>query len=77
MSVPHIGDVLIRNLPDDSYEVVDAVTRRHLAGPFPEFVDAMRAARELERGRGSVVWRQPTDARGRPLADPMPLPAML
>ena len=66
MSVPNIGDALIRNLPTQCYEVVDAVTRRHLAGPFSGLSEAVLAA----RGFGGVLWHQVTDGRGRPVTDP-------
>ena len=73
MSVPHIGDVLIRNLPDHGYEVVCAITRRHLAGPFPKLVDALLAARDSAR-RGGGIWQQTADHRGRPMGDLMRFP---
>ena len=72
MSVPQIGDILIRNLGTDRFVLVDAVTGKHLAGPVKGFAVAVTIAQQ----RGArAIWQQNTDERGRPLGDPFKLPA--
>jgi hypothetical protein len=70
MANPQDGDVLIRNLPEDRYEFVDALTLRYVDGPFGRLLDAVEAARTL----GRTAWQQVTDERGRPMGDPVRLP---
>ena len=71
MSHPQDGDVLIRYLSeDDGYELVEAITRGHLAGPFTGFLEAVFAA----RGLSGTLWQEVTDERGRPLGGPVQIP---
>ena len=70
MSTPQDGDVLICSRSDDDYELVDAITRDHLAGPFTGFLEAVSAA----RGLSGTLWQEVTDERGRPLGGPVQIP---
>ena len=71
MHVPQVGDILIRNLLIDSFELVDVVTLRFVGGPYPGFRAAVDAAR-VRKAR--AIWSQNIDARGRALGDPVRLP---
>jgi hypothetical protein len=63
---PTIGDVVVRDVAY-GYLVVDALTMRALSGPFQSIADAALTAWQLCDGH---VWREPVDARGRPLGPP-------
>ena len=73
MTLPQVGDVLIRSVLEDGYDLVDAMTLRRIDGPFPQLLDAVEAA----RGHGGAVWQQVTDIQGRPLTNPVRLPDLL
>ena len=66
MSEPQPGDVILCGPIDDGFMVLDAVTRRALAGPLPH-AEALADARARGSGR---VWHERTDERGRPLGPP-------
>ena len=70
MPVPTPGDVLIRSLPANRYELVDVVSLQFIDGPFDGFNAAVAAAR-LRNVR--AIWQQNVDARGRPLGEPFRL----
>jgi hypothetical protein len=75
MPIPQPGEILIRSLiqhaPDGGFELVDAVSLRHLDGPFQTLGGAVAAARAR---RPRAIWQQNADKRGRPLGDPFRLP---
>jgi hypothetical protein len=71
MPFPQPGDILIRNLQADRFELVDVITLKYLAGPFNSFPDAVRAAHQRH---ARAIWQQNVDARGRPLGEPFRLP---
>ena len=68
------GDILIRHLSALEYAVASLATRDMLAGPFDTFPAALRAARRL--ANGNAVWLEDVDNRGRPLGDPVRIPAL-
>jgi hypothetical protein len=70
MTLPQVGDVLIRSLLEDGYDLVDAMTLRRINGRCPQLLDALEAA----RSHGGAGWQQVTDMQGRPLTDPVRLP---
>jgi hypothetical protein len=69
MPVPQVGDILIRNT-GDMFLLTDAITGKHIAGPFRGYLLAAAAARI--RGTGGI-WRQKVDERGRRLGHPFKL----
>jgi hypothetical protein len=74
MAIPQSGDILIRSITDSSFELLEAVTLTHVAGPFPDIGAAVNAAQT--RGSG-IIWQQSVDYRGRPLGDAYELPRRL
>jgi hypothetical protein len=66
MSEPQPGDVILRGPIYGGFMVLDAVTRRALAGPLP-LAEAVADARARGSGR---VWQERTDEGGRPLGPP-------
>jgi hypothetical protein len=66
MSEPQPGDVIVRGPMGGGFMVLDAVTRRALAGPL-SYKQAVADARVRGSGR---VWEEHTDERGRPLGPP-------
>ena len=70
MAVEH-GDLVIRGTTENGYEVVEAITSRHVAGPFERFTTAVAAARAR---RPHAIWQQSVDHQGRLLGDPFQLP---
>ena len=72
MSVPQVGDILIRPRAD-TFLLEDAVTGEHVAGPLRGFMLAVGAARM----RGArTIWQQNVDAWGQPFGDPFELPEL-
>ena len=59
------NDIVIRNTVDECFELVDAQTLEHLAGPFPSLTVAVVAARSYTTGK---VHYHTLDNRGPPLA---------
>jgi hypothetical protein len=72
MPIPQVGDILIRHIATDIFELVDVVTGKHLSGPFTSHAAALDAAR-LRGAR--AIWLQNIDDRFRPLGDPFRLPS--
>ena len=71
MPTPQPGDILIRRARAGGCELVDAVTHKHIDGPFEAALTAIVGARL----RGAhAIWQQHLDDRGRPLGDPFRLP---
>ena len=67
---PQAGDVLLRGNVVHGFQLVDAVSRRILAGPMTTLDAAVALAREM----GSrAIWQQLVDNRGRPLGEPFRL----
>jgi hypothetical protein len=71
MTVPLSGDVLIRSVTPNRFELVDLVTHELVDGPFDDYRTALAAAR-LRNARG--IWQQNVDERGRLLGEPFKLP---
>ena len=67
---PKSGDVLVRDVICGC-AVLDAVTLRELAGPFPSVSEAVLVARDLAK-RGHV-WRENLDRQGRAISRPFRL----
>lgn len=63
-----VPDVVIRNTANQEFEVVDAVTYQHIAGPFASFAVAMTVARYYTTGN---VFQQVLDHRGRVMGNPL------
>ena len=68
---PQVGDILIRGLTTDCFELVEITTRDFLSGPIHGFPAALAAARARHP---RAIWQQHTDERGRPLTDAFRLP---
>ena len=64
------NDVVIRNTMNEDFEIVDAQSFEHLAGPYHSFAVAIAAARSHTIGR---VFQQVLDNRGRVMGDPLPI----
>ena len=71
MPIPERGDVLIRCVASDRFELVDVVSGKFVDGPFDGLPAALAAAR-LRKVR--AIWQENVDSRGRPLGDPFRLP---
>ena len=71
MPIPQRGDVLIRSVATDRFELVDVASGKFIDGPFDGLPAAVAAAR-LRNVR--AIWQQTVDARGRPLGEPFRLP---
>ena len=71
MPIPQSGDILIRSLLGDRYELVDVISLAPIAGPFDLALTAIAAARARNP---RAIWQQNADSRGRPLGDPFRLP---
>ena len=70
---PQLGDLLICHADASRPQevlIVDALTRKRLAGPFACLRDAIEASGHVRRG--VRIWRDHTDDRGR--AFPILLP---
>ncbi len=67
METPQVGDIIVR-AAGAGYELVAAVSGRHLAGPFMEWEVAIARAGDLCTQR---IWQQNVDNRGRPLGAPV------
>jgi hypothetical protein len=65
MPTPQPGDILIRGLEGSGFELLEATTFKHLAGPFESFAAAIAGAFILGSG---IVWEQGVDSRGRPFS---------
>ena len=72
MPMPQRGDLLIRSVAPDRFELVDVVSGKFIDGPFEGLLAAVAAAR-LRNVR--AIWQQSVDARGRSLGDPFRLPS--
>ena len=70
MSQPKLGDVILRQVIDGSFEVVDAITEKHIAGP----VQLSRAVQLAKAHGAESIWQQHLDDRGRPLGPPARIP---
>ena len=70
-ATPQAGDILIKGVTTDSFELVEITTGHCLAGPIHGFPAALAAARTRHPG---AIWQQHSDERGRPLADAFRLP---
>ena len=68
---PEIGDILIKGITTEYFELVEMTTRNVLLGPIHGFPAALAAARARNPG---AMWQQHTDERGRPLTEPFQLP---
>ena len=68
---PRIGDILIKGITTEYFELVEMTTRNVLLGPIHGFPAALAAARARNPG---AMWQQHTDERGRPLTEPFQLP---
>lgn len=65
------GDLVIRRTTANGFELIEALTARHIAGPFEYFAVAVAAA----RARGPhAIWQVSVDHRGRILGDLFRLP---
>ena len=60
--------IRIRNTADEFFELVDAQTLEHLAGPFPSLTAAVKAARSYTTGK--VHYRTLDQTAGRHMGDP-------
>ena len=45
------NDVVIRNTPDEFFELVDAQSLEHVSGPYPSLTVAVVAARSYTTGK--------------------------
>jgi hypothetical protein len=72
MAEPVLGDVILRRIVDGSFEVVDAVTERHIAGP----VQLSRAVQLAKAHGARSIWQQNVDERGRPVGPLSRIPLM-
>ena len=63
-------DVIIRNTANEDFELVDAETLEHLAGPFHSFAVALAAARASTTRNH---FQQVPDNSGRAMGDPRPI----
>lgn len=63
---PQRGDVLLRGSFRAGFEIVDAITDRHIAGPMQ-----LSRAIQVAKAHGAIgLWQQSVDDRGRPLGAP-------
>ena len=69
MLLPQPGDLLIRGTAPDRFELIEAVSREFVAGPFRNLQLALAAA--IARG-APAIWQQNFDSSGHPLSDPFP-----
>jgi hypothetical protein len=70
MSLPKLGDVILRGSAETGFMVVDAVTRKSLAGPAP-----LEQAIQLAKDSGAIaIWQENTDERGRAMGLPFRIP---
>jgi hypothetical protein len=69
MKLP-IGDVVVRGSLSQGFIVLDATSRRRLAGPLG-LGDALAAAKSHAKGS---IWQEIVDDRGRALGLPMKIP---
>ena len=61
-----MGDLVLRGSFSAGFEIVDALTEQHVAGPM-QLSRAIQAAKAY----GAIaLWRQNVDDRGRPLGQP-------
>jgi hypothetical protein len=73
MPVPQPGDVLIRGIPADRFELVDAVSHAHIDGPFLRYATALLMAQSI---KPRAIWHQHLDERGRPIGDLVRMPEL-
>lgn len=66
VSHPQLGDVVLRGSFSAGFEIVDAITDRHIAGPM----QLSRAIQVAKAHGASGLWQQSVDDRGRPLGPP-------
>jgi hypothetical protein len=71
MAVPQTGDILIKGVTTEYFELVEITTGKIVSGPIAGFPAALAAARATHPG---AIWQQHSDERGRPLTDPFRLP---
>ena len=71
MPIPQPGDILIRSVLGDGFELVDAVSLWQLDRPFQTLLGAVSAARARQP---RAIWQQNVNERGRPDGDPFRLP---
>ena len=62
MNMTQRGDVLLRPYVGESFQLIDATTREHIA-----IVQSMERAVTIAAQRGGSVWHENTDNRGRVL----------
>ncbi len=62
------NDVVIRNTMNEAFEIVDAQSFEHLAGPYDSFAVAIAVAPSYTTGQ---VFQQVLDNRGRAMGDPL------
>ena len=63
---PRLGDVVLRGSLSTGFEIVDAITNQHIAGPM-QLSRAIQAAKAY----GAItLWQQHVDDRGRPIGEP-------
>jgi hypothetical protein len=74
MPFPLPGDVLIRSVAANRFELVDVKSLKFIDGPFDGYAMAVAAAR-LRKAR--AIWQLNVDGRGRPLGEPFRLPDQL
>jgi hypothetical protein len=72
-AAPRAGDILIKGVTTEYFELVEITTGRVLSGPLHGFPVALAAARARHPG---AIWQQHSDERGRPLTDPFRLPVI-
>ena len=68
---PQSGDILIKGVTTEYFELVEITTGNFLSGPINGFPAALAAARARNPG---AIWQQHTDERGRALTDAFRLP---
>jgi hypothetical protein len=57
---------------DGGFSIVEALTSKHIAGPYQSFAVALAVARA--NVDGGAIWQQSVDHRGRLLGAPLKLP---
>ena len=62
------NDVVIRNTINEDFDLLDAQSHQHLAGPYHSFAAAVAVARSYTTGK---VFQQILDNRGRVMGDPL------
>lgn len=62
------NNVVIRNTVNEDFDLLDAQSHKHLAGPYHSFAVAIAVARSYTTGQ---VFQQVLDNRGRAMGDPL------